>query len=256
MRKGVIWLVVVTVGLMAAILIWIGVVMEMPNNEELELTVDQRNVLLFAGVPQDRLDDRALLPSEMRLLEWLAQAQEFMAKRYPQEQFAFIGVDNTSSRRESCFLHAVSASAPERTFTVKVTEERCTESYYAIVKQAEMEEIVREAFAQAGVEAGLELTINSLYGLEFDPAEPLKQTLADGRLLSVGGFVYVQAADLEALQQHLGKTLRAAGLCGGFALCQVKDATLEEVLARTGSNKAYVAREVYVRLPAEASEVK
>lgn len=256
MRKKNVLLLTAFAGLLAALLILIGVVKEMPNNKELILTVDQRNVLLSAGAPQDRLDEGILLSSEERLLEWLAQAQEFMAKRYPREQFTFIRVDNTSPRGDNCRLHAVSASAPDRVFTVKVTEDGCTESYYAIVKQAEMEEIVREAFAQAGAEGGLELTVNGLYGTDFDPDEPLKQTLADGRLLSVGGFVYVQTADLEALQQHLGKTLRAAGLCGGFALCQVKDATLEEVLARTGSNKAYVAREVYVRLPAEASEVK
>ena len=148
MRKKNVLLLTAFAGLLAALLILIGVVKEMPNNEELILTVDQRNVLLSAGAPQDRLDEGILLSSEERLLEWLAQAQEFMAKRYPREQFTFIRVDNTSPRGDNCRLHAVSASAPDRVFTVKVTEDGCTESYYAIVKQAEMEEIVREEFGE------------------------------------------------------------------------------------------------------------
>lgn len=225
------------------------------TKNEMTLTQDQRNILLSAGVPQDRLNDGVLLPSEKQLLAWLAQAQAFMVARYPAETITFVGVDNTFPRITGCFLHAVSASAPDARFTVKVTAEEITESLYAIHKQPEMEEILREAFAQADVSVGLEVTLDSLYGEDYDPQAPLKQTLAEGRLISVSGFAYVQFPGLDALQQHLQTTLRAAGLCGGFALCAVKS-SIEEVLGRTGSNRPYVTQRVFVSLPADAQEVK
>ena len=224
-------------------------------NKKSTLTQDQQNVLLSAGAPQERLADGVLLASEEKLLAWLAKAQAFMAARYPQESFTFVGVDNTQMRNRICFLHAVSASAPDARFAVRVSAEEITESYYALLKRGEMEEIVREAFRQADVPVGLEVSLNGLYGEGYDPALPLKETLADGRLASVSGFAYVELPELAALQEHLQMTLRAAGLCGGFALCAV-NAPISEVLGRTGAIRPYIAQRVFVSLPAQTQEVK
>lgn len=222
---------------------------------EINLTDDERNVLFFAGVPQERVNEGALLSSEKRMLEALRQARDYLNRRYGGEQFEFVSVDFSAPLRSPYVFNAKSGIEPGKKFAVRVVYEkdegyRITDSYYCVLKEEEVFDIIKEAFASQEIRTETVLSMDGLYGAEYDPALSVADILKKGLTVSVSGWVYAEApVDVQKVVPFIENELQKNGICGGFRLMVVEGTELGEQIAKGAKNKDNIANEVYVSLP-------
>ena len=226
-----------------------------------EYTDNQRSVLLASGADEERLERGALLNVEKKLLEFLRFAETFMAERYPQEQFAFTGLDNSSPHRTSVVFQAQSASHPGEGFAVRVvrgTDGRlsASESYFSVLRRDELNRYAETLLAGLGMQAAADLDIVGLTDVIAQDDLPLDALLGAGLELTVSGFVFVPAsAQIAQRKAQIEQALGGAGLTGGFSLRAVT-LDLPQALGAPRTDRSFVAQEALIVLSGQKGEVK
>ena len=222
-------------------------------------TDHQKCILMDAGMSQERLDSGSLIPPERRLLEVLAAAEGYLAERYPQETFRFTGMDHSAPLG---MTYHFLVSAGDAGFAVLVRFEEngtfgITDSYFSVIKQRELNELVEETLASFGLQAKADVDLAGLYGADYSAELPLRTTLQQGQSVGVYGWVFAaHEPGAEAQVPEIAQALCQAGLCGGFQLRLVEGVTLQQAFESERTETAFVARECYVSLPSKSSEVK
>lgn len=252
--------------LMSLILIMLGAsgcttggLEEKEMNENRVFTENQLSILRAAGVREERLEGGELVASEETLLAMLDQAQAYLEEKYPQETFSFTGLDNSAPRVS---LYQFHVAAGDETFAVQVKRMedgslQISDSYFSDLKRAQLNALVEEKLAEAGLRAKADLEIAGLYDRTFTAELPLEQTLANGGVIAVYGWAFASGdVSLEQILPGLEDKLCDAGLCGGFQLRLVEGVTPEQAFEASRTDKTFAVQECYVSLPEKSSEVK
>lgn len=230
------------------------------NMNELILTNDERRVLLCSGATDEQLDQGLLSNSQEKMLDALRQAKAYLEERYPTEQFEFLSV-NLSSPLKSPFTFIVkSASMVDESFAVRVCYEKdaenqytITESYYADIKKRELFLFIENLFSDFGLTAKAVLSLDGLFGNEYDPAKSVADTIDAGLNFGISGWIYVSGPiDLDQYIPAISSKLIESRICGGFRLMLVEGISLEEQANLGVKDKRYITEETYVSLLAEA----
>lgn len=224
------------------------------------LTDNQRRVLLADGADPQRLDQGVLSPAEQNLLTFLAFAEDFMAGRYPGEQFAFTGLNTCMIHQTSVVLYAQPASRPEASIAVRVARDgdgglSATESYFNLLRQDELNAYVDGLMGGMGFDARSDLALSALTDVLADPAQPLKDLLSGGLTVTVSGFVFMRPPARAAQRRaEIERTLQEAGLAGAFSLREV---TVDPAAAAGAprTDLSFVAEKTLIYLPGRKGAV-
>ena len=227
--------------------------------EKREYSQDEVRILLASGMPQERLKDHILTASEGKLLTALADAQNYLSDRYPQEAFVFLRLDNSFPRRKQITFIAAPADTPQMTFAVRVMDiggtPQISDSYFCDIKRDEVCRFVERALADIGVDAGCDLKMPGLFGVEVEPGLSVEQLLEADIPIGVTGWAFVQAPfQMNEKKAEIEGTLVSLGLQGGFELRVVEGVGIERALQAERRDKSFVVQEEYISLPAQRGE--
>lgn len=229
-------------------------------NQTRDWSANELAMLEAVGADSERIEKNELFQGERRMLEALAQAENYLQARYPDETMRFVEVNNSLPGAKTYSFRVISSAAAEEIFIVRVNVEMdepetfdIWDSRFSAVKKAELQALVQDVLQELQIPAVCEMEITGGYGVEYDPSRPLKETLASGLLVNVFGKIYVeQSAAPEDIEQLLGGALRGQGLCSGVMLVLVKDGAMQEAAALPLLDNPYVVSSQTVLLPANA----
>lgn len=226
---------------------------------ELNLSIDERRVLLFAGATDEQLNQGLLSNSQKQMLEAMRQAKTYLEKRYPENEFEFLSVNVSAPLKFPFVFTARSTSMPDDSFAIRVVYDKdaetqyiVTESYYSDLKKDELYNFIEHVFLDFGLKVKAKLSMDGLYGSEYDPKLPVSELMMKGLNFGVSGWVYVTGpADIDQYVSDVKEKLLNSCICGGFRLMLVEGIDLDEQIKLGAKDKRYITKEVYVSLYAE-----
>ncbi|MBE5801773.1 MAG: hypothetical protein E7319_05730 [Clostridiales bacterium] len=220
------------------------------------LTEEQQNILRMAGTSDKRIESGVLASSEKKLLDVFEQARLYLTVRYPDETFAFVALDTSAPRINQAQFIVTGTTTGEATFAVKVKYGSDTpgyqisDSHFADLKKADLNQLVEHLLAEMGVTAKADLQIVGLYDDSYSPVSSLSETLQSGKTLSVSGWILVTGdVSLAQFRPAIESALYRAGLRGGLRMRLVDGVSLDEAFQAKRTEKAFVTDEIYLSLP-------
>jgi len=234
-------------------------------NQTRDWSANELAMLESVGADSERIEKNELFQGERRMLEALAQAENYLQARYPDETMCFVDVDNSLANAQTYTFSVISSAAEEEPFIAKLFvnpdengEDDIRDSRFGVVKQAELQTLVLKVLEELQIPAVCNMELVGLYGAEYDPSKPLTELLASGRLVNGYGRIYAeQSAVPENIDQLLAMVLRGKGLCSAVRLLLVKDGTLDKAPELPLWNNPYIVSDQTVLLPATiATEVE
>ena len=232
---------------------------EDPMNHVPTFTEAQQTILRAAGVPERRLESHILINSEKELLSAFDAAQSYLNMKYPEKSFTFIGLDNSIMRNGRYQFIAKEKSEPEENFAVRSCRSssdenwQISESYFALLKRKELNELIQQHITSYGFETKTDLEIVGLYDETWSAVIPLKEMLESNRQsLSISGWAFLSGEEtLTKLSADLPSVLRAMGMCGGFRVLRIEKLSVEEALLMPRTDRSFIKEEIYLSLPEE-----
>lgn len=221
------------------------------------LTPNQRIVLESYLTTPSRIESGVLTPHEQRIIDLVPQIEAYLARRYPDHDFAFLRVSGSvlvSSQQVFTIQETVTgetfkvqATATDKYYSAWVIED----NYYALLKAPEVEAYIAALLEKELGSVKACVRLRGYYGDDYDPALTIPQLLESGLTLSVIGEAYTAAAlPLSDRENRLEAVLQGRGLIGGLAVITLERMPEEDPDIKWAVTYADLIRErLFISLP-------
>lgn len=201
------------------------------NSMETPWTSNQLNVLTTMGVTQDRIEKRSLTAMEEQTLTALAQAEQYLARCYPESEFTFLQLGGPMPPHQA-IIFQVREEATQATFEMNLYEPtppdsawKITDEFFRLAQAEAVGDYIAALLREGGLTQSAACTILlGQYDDTYHTDQSIAEQVAAGNTYGIRASVFLlDEADAGAAANRVQDILSAHGLAGGVDVYLMKE---------------------------------